>query len=80
MRMSGKAGIVTAAASGAGRAGALVLAREGAAVCIVDQNGAGSFSGKPASSAIPDPLQTAFRRIASVMRSTDGSAAWIAQM
>jgi NAD(P)-dependent dehydrogenase (short-subunit alcohol dehydrogenase family) len=42
MRMQGKIGIVTAAASGAGRAGALVLAREGAAVCIADQNKEGA--------------------------------------
>lgn len=38
MRMNGKIGLVTAAASGAGRAGALIFAREGAAVCIADQN------------------------------------------
>jgi NAD(P)-dependent dehydrogenase (short-subunit alcohol dehydrogenase family) len=38
MRMQGKIGLVTAAASGAGRAGALIFAREGAAVCIADQD------------------------------------------
>lgn len=41
MDMQGKIALVTAAASGTGRAGALILAREGAAVCVVDQNKAG---------------------------------------
>src|SRR5881227_1751635 len=36
MRMNGKIGIVTAAASGMGRAGALRIAREGAQVSVVD--------------------------------------------
>ena len=36
MRMQGKIGIVTAAASGMGRAGALRFAREGAAVGVAD--------------------------------------------
>src|SRR6059036_2525065 len=36
MRMDGKIGIVTAAASGMGRAGALRFAREGAHVAVVD--------------------------------------------
>lgn len=36
MRMKNKLGIVTAAASGMGRAGALLLAREGASICVVD--------------------------------------------
>ena len=36
MRLAGKIGIVTAAASGMGRAGALRFAREGAAVAVVD--------------------------------------------
>src|SRR5256714_8047489 len=36
MRMNGKIGIVTAAASGMGRAGALRFAREGAQVSVVD--------------------------------------------
>jgi NAD(P)-dependent dehydrogenase (short-subunit alcohol dehydrogenase family) len=36
MRLQGKVGIVTAAASGMGRAGALRFAREGAAVAVVD--------------------------------------------
>ena len=36
MRMTGKIGIVTAAASGMGRAGALRFAREGAQVAVVD--------------------------------------------
>lgn len=39
-RMKGKAGIVTAAASGMGRAGVLRLAEEGAAVAVVDLDGA----------------------------------------
>mgnify|MGYP001765183127 CR=1 FL=1 len=39
-RMQGRSGIVTAAGSGMGRAGALLLAREGAAVCCVDRDGA----------------------------------------
>jgi NAD(P)-dependent dehydrogenase (short-subunit alcohol dehydrogenase family) len=42
MRMAGKIGIVTAAASGMGRAGALRFAREGAAVAVVDVDGAGA--------------------------------------
>ena len=36
MRMDGKVGIVTAGASGMGRAGALRFAREGARVAVVD--------------------------------------------
>lgn len=40
--MQGKIAIVTAAASGAGRAGALILARDGAAVCVADQDKAGA--------------------------------------
>ncbi|MCW5703209.1 MAG: SDR family NAD(P)-dependent oxidoreductase [Bradyrhizobium sp.] len=42
MDMQNKIAIVTAAASGAGRAGAFILAREGAAVAIVDQNETGA--------------------------------------
>jgi len=41
MRMNGKIGIVTAAASGMGRAGALRFAREGASVTVVDIDKAG---------------------------------------
>ena len=41
MRLEGKIGIVTAAASGMGRAGALRFAREGAAVGVVDIDQAG---------------------------------------
>ena len=41
MRLSGKTGIVTAAASGMGRAGALRFAREGAQVAVVDVDAAG---------------------------------------
>jgi NAD(P)-dependent dehydrogenase (short-subunit alcohol dehydrogenase family) len=41
MRLAGKIGIVTAAASGMGRAGALRFAREGAHVAVVDVDGAG---------------------------------------
>src|SRR5215813_13561879 len=41
MRMDGKIGIVTAAASGMGRAGALRFAREGARVAVVDVDAAG---------------------------------------
>ncbi|WP_295855109.1 SDR family NAD(P)-dependent oxidoreductase [Tardiphaga sp.] len=41
MNMQGKIAIVTAAASGTGRAGALILAREGVAVCVADQDQAG---------------------------------------
>jgi NAD(P)-dependent dehydrogenase (short-subunit alcohol dehydrogenase family) len=40
--MQNKIALVTAAASGTGRAGALILAREGAAVAVVDQNEAGA--------------------------------------
>ena len=42
MRLKGKIGIVTAAASGMGRAGALRFAREGAAVGVVDIDGPGA--------------------------------------
>ncbi len=41
MRLAGKIGIVTAAASGMGRAGALRFAREGATVAVVDINADG---------------------------------------
>jgi NAD(P)-dependent dehydrogenase (short-subunit alcohol dehydrogenase family) len=41
MRLKDKIGIVTAAASGMGRAGALRFAAEGAAVAVVDIDGAG---------------------------------------
>src|ERR1700752_5083841 len=41
MRLESKIGIVTAAASGMGRAGALRFAREGAAVGVVDIDQAG---------------------------------------
>jgi NAD(P)-dependent dehydrogenase (short-subunit alcohol dehydrogenase family) len=41
MRLRGKFGIVTAAASGMGRAGVLRFAREGAAVAVVDLDAAG---------------------------------------
>jgi NAD(P)-dependent dehydrogenase (short-subunit alcohol dehydrogenase family) len=42
MRLENKIGIVTAAASGMGRAGALRFAREGAAVAVVDLDRAGA--------------------------------------
>jgi NAD(P)-dependent dehydrogenase (short-subunit alcohol dehydrogenase family) len=41
MRLDGKIGIVTAAASGMGKAGALRFAREGAAIGVVDIDQAG---------------------------------------
>ena len=41
MRLAGKIGIVTAAASGMGRAGALRFAREGAQVAVVDVDASG---------------------------------------
>jgi len=41
MRMAGRIGIVTAAASGMGRAGALRFAREGAQVAVVDVDAGG---------------------------------------
>src|SRR5438132_11845219 len=41
MRLTGKIGIVTAAASGMGRAGALRFARDGAQVAVVDVDAAG---------------------------------------
>ena len=37
-RLAGKAGLITAAASGMGRSGALMFAREGAAVAVVDRD------------------------------------------
>lgn len=42
MRMQGKVGLVTAAASGMGRAGAIAFAREGAAVGVVDLDETGA--------------------------------------
>ncbi len=42
MRLANKIGIVTAAASGMGRAGALRFAREGASVAVVDIDAAGA--------------------------------------
>jgi NAD(P)-dependent dehydrogenase (short-subunit alcohol dehydrogenase family) len=42
MRLTNKIGLVTAAASGMGRAGAIRFAREGAAVGVVDINGDGA--------------------------------------
>ena len=42
MRLANKVGIVTAAASGMGRAGALRFAKEGAAVGVVDLDEAGA--------------------------------------
>ena len=42
MRLANKIGIVTAAASGMGRAGALRFAQEGAAVGVVDLDEAGA--------------------------------------
>ncbi|MGH7156489.1 MAG: SDR family NAD(P)-dependent oxidoreductase [Acetobacteraceae bacterium] len=44
MRLAEKIGIVTAAASGMGRAGAVRFAAEGAAVAVVDVNEAGAVS------------------------------------
>jgi NAD(P)-dependent dehydrogenase (short-subunit alcohol dehydrogenase family) len=44
MRLQGKVGLVTAAASGMGRAGAVRFAREGAAVAVVDRDEAGVAS------------------------------------
>jgi NAD(P)-dependent dehydrogenase (short-subunit alcohol dehydrogenase family) len=37
-RLAGRSGLITAAASGMGRAGALLFAREGAAVAVVDRD------------------------------------------
>ena len=42
MRMANKIGLVTAAASGMGRAGAITFAREGACVAVVDLDKAGA--------------------------------------
>ena len=42
MRLANKIGIVTAAASGMGRAGALRFAQEGASVGVVDLDEAGA--------------------------------------
>jgi len=38
MRLKGKLAVITAAASGMGRAASLLFAREGASVCVVDYN------------------------------------------
>jgi NAD(P)-dependent dehydrogenase (short-subunit alcohol dehydrogenase family) len=70
MRMQGKSGIVTAAASGMGRAGALRFAREGAAVAVVDIDRAGveavvgevTAAGGKALGLVGDLRQDAFAR------------------
>ena len=68
MRLDGKIGIVTAAASGMGRAGALRFAKEGASVAVVDLDAAGvdavvARSPPPAArrSALPATCQRRFR-------------------
>jgi NAD(P)-dependent dehydrogenase (short-subunit alcohol dehydrogenase family) len=70
MRLEGKIGIVTAAASGMGRAGASRFAREGAAVGVADLNGAGveavvreiTAAGGRALALVGDLRQDAFAR------------------
>ncbi len=70
MRLQGKIGIVTAAASGMGRAGALRFAKEGAAVGVVDIDQAGvdavvgeiAASGGRALALVGDLRQDAFAR------------------
>lgn len=70
MRLEGKIGIVTAAASGMGRAGALRFAREDAAVGVVDQDatraeavvGEISAAGGRAVAIAGDLMQDAFAR------------------
>ncbi|HEV8031062.1 MAG TPA: SDR family oxidoreductase [Stellaceae bacterium] len=70
MRLQGKIGIVTAAASGMGRAGALRFAREGAAVGVADLDQAGveavvgeiAATGGRALALVGDLRQDAFAR------------------
>jgi len=62
MRLTGKIGIVTAAASGMGRAGALRFAREGAQVAVVDVDAAGVQ--RVESTAGQDPEELVRRRAA----------------
>jgi NAD(P)-dependent dehydrogenase (short-subunit alcohol dehydrogenase family) len=70
MRLEGKIGIVTAAASGMGRAGALRFAREGAAVGVVDIDAEGvaavvreiAAAGGRAEGIVGDLRQDAFAR------------------
>lgn len=70
MRMAGKVGLVTAAASGMGRAGAICFAREGAAVGLVDIDAAGTEgvvreiidAGGKAIAIVGDLRQAAFAR------------------
>src|SRR5438874_3126529 len=70
MRLENKIGIVTAAASGMGRAGALRFAREGAAVGVVDIDQAGAdavvgeitAAGGRATALVGDLRQDAFAR------------------
>jgi NAD(P)-dependent dehydrogenase (short-subunit alcohol dehydrogenase family) len=79
MRLAGKIGIVTAAASGMGRAGALRFAREGAAVGVVDIDAAGveavvreiAAAGGRAQGIVGDLRQDAFAR--EIVRRTTGA-------
>jgi NAD(P)-dependent dehydrogenase (short-subunit alcohol dehydrogenase family) len=73
--MDGRCGIVTAAGSGMGRAGALLLAREGAAVCVVDRDGA-------AVEALVDEIAAAGGRAFAIeadLRSPDASRSLVKQ-
>ncbi len=70
MRLANKCGIITAAASGIGRAGALRFSREGANVLVVDRDGAAAeetvsiirAAGGTAVAAVGDLTQEAFAR------------------
>lgn len=43
-RLNGKVAIVTGSAHGIGRASAMIMAREGATICVADLNGDGASS------------------------------------
>lgn len=58
MRLEGKLAVITAAASGMGRAGVELFCREGARVCAIDVNGAALADLAAAMAAAGTPIET----------------------